>query len=204
MTLSDGSALEKTVLIACAGAQLGHGLGLAFARAGAKVICVDHDETLLMTLTRAAPDRIEPLRLNLMKPEHIGHFTDIWADTPLTFLILCQMLRFPGHPAMALPACAQLTSALAPALRSGGGQAVYLCQGGSADPVTASLSDAMGAFAARLQAQLGASVPINGVQVQCAEDRVDAAALQMTLAGLNAPGAARIGGTLMTVLPRSD
>lgn len=201
VTLSCGSSEENTVLIACAGAQLGQGLTRAFARAGARVICVDHDETLLMDLTRAAPSRIEPLRLNLMKPDHIGHFTDNWADTPLTFLVLCQILRFPAHPTMALQSCAQLTVALAPALRSGGGQAIYLCHGGSEDPVMASLSEAMGGFAARLQSRIGASVPVNGVQVPCADDTVDASALQVTLSGLNAPGAARIGGACLTVLP---
>lgn len=198
-----GPDTRETVLIACAGGQVGHGLSLAFARAGARVIVVDHDDCLLRTAQRAAPpDRVEPLRLNLMKPDHIGHFTEIWTDTPLTRVVLCQFLRFPDHPALALRACTQLATALAPALRAGGGQATYMFQEGGADPASACLTDAAGGLAARLQGQVGPSVPVNGLRLS--SGRVEAAALHAMLAGLNAPGAARVGGACLPVLPPSD
>src|SRR6056297_2235813 len=117
---------DKVVVVLAAGCAEGRDLARMTARAGARVVVVDHDERQVNAIASLAPDRIEALRLDLFKPYHCRAFYEAWEDEPLDLLVQCQPMRAPhrlGAAAQAMPAMAQ---GLARGLARGRGRVVML------------------------------------------------------------------------------
>ena len=123
---------DRVVVILAAGCAQGRDLARMAARAGARVIVVDHDERQVNAIAAFAPDRIEALRLDLFKPAQCRAFYEAWENEPLDLLVQCQALRAPhrlGAAAQAMPAMAQ---GLSRGLARGWGRVVMLHTAASA------------------------------------------------------------------------
>ena len=97
-----------------------------YARAGAQVILLDHDETAIQRIARLRADHIKHLKLDVMDPEQSGRFAEIWEDEPLHTLVHLQPLRYQTRPAGSVRAVVRLNALLLPALKRAGGKSLIL------------------------------------------------------------------------------
>ncbi|MDT8326832.1 MAG: hypothetical protein RQ750_05510 [Roseovarius sp.] len=162
-----GNASGKTVLIASAGCAAGLTLAGGFARAGAGVIAIDHDEDRNTALARMNPSRIETLRLDVLRPRQCRDLGDIWQDTPIDLLIHLQALRDPTRLGAAITSIPVLTRALAPGLRRGRGKVLIVYDTASADASAETLAyrSALTDLAPLMQAEMGAPFAINALRL---------------------------------------
>ncbi len=117
---------DKVVVVLAAGCTEGRDLARMAARAGARVVVVDHDERQVNAIAALAPDRIEALRLDLFKPAQCRAFYEVWADEPLDLLIQCHPLRAPHRLGAAVQAMSAMAKGLAGGLARGRGRVVML------------------------------------------------------------------------------
>lgn len=195
----------RTVIIAGAGCAAGSVLAHGFAEAGARVVVIDREETAVLPLAASAPDRIDALCLDILRPEMCRQFASIWDTEPLAALIQLQILRHGDRPAMAIRSVAEMARALQPGLAATGGQILYLCDSEAEDATTQSFRGAFERLAPVLQRQAAAGVAVTGLALPPGGLGAvgEAAFVQLVMALEDLPGA-QIGGALLPVLPRSD
>lgn len=197
---------DRTVMIAGAGTAPGAGLARCFAGLGARVVAMDRDECAILDMAGAAPGQIETLQIDVLRADHRVHLRKVWSGEPLALLVHLQILRHETRPAMALQSIASLTHALCRALKAGQGQSVYLFPQDPDDAIGRSLGRAYHGLASALQYEMRAhDVGVNGVMLpQGGPEAVDTDTLVRSLAMSVAPGAARFGGAILPLMPRSD
>jgi NAD(P)-dependent dehydrogenase (short-subunit alcohol dehydrogenase family) len=117
---------DKIVVIFAAGCAEGRDLAGMAARAGARVIAVDHDAARANAVAKTAPDRIEALTLDVLRLAHCRLLSAEWGAEPLDLVIHCQALRAPDRAGAAAQAIPALTEGLAKGLARGRGRVVLL------------------------------------------------------------------------------
>jgi len=153
--MSAGEFRDKTVVILAAGCAEGRDLARMAARAGARVVVVDHDAERVKAIAQTAPDRIEALHLDVLRPAHCQLLGTAWADEPLDVLIHCQALRTPHRAGAAVQAIAALTEGLSEGLAQGRGRVLMLFRPAAPDagPGPAALMQALEALPPLMQAE---------------------------------------------------
>lgn len=201
-----GGLEHSTVLIAGAACSLGAELCHGYAGSGARVVAVDADEPALLDIASAAPHRIDPLALDVMRPDVCRRLGDAWAEEPLNVCVHMAPLRAPARPAAAMAAVEALVAAFSAGLRAGRGRVLILADTGPPDTsVTAELlQGALRRLAPALQTRYaGGGVVVNAVLLpHAATETLPPRALWQAVAYLTAPGGA--GGAVLPLLGRSD
>ena len=207
MALIDEYGFEdRTILIGGAACATGAALGAFFARAGARVVLIDRNEAAILDIARRHPNRMDALRLDVMRPDLCSRLGELWEDEPIAALIHLQMLRHRAGPGAHLASVEALSDALAPGLgQTGRIVMVY------AAPNTASAT-AVAGFAAydrlpvALQDRLGGQgIVVNALRLPPGgEKAVLRADFTRAIAFLSRPGGVRLGGAVLPLLPRSD
>ena len=136
---SDGFG-GRTILLAGAGCTTGASLALGFARAGARVIAVDHEEMPVMIMARQEPSRIDPLRLNLLDSLQRTQFADIWQDEPVHVLVHLQPVRHQDVPSTSIQSVLAMSDLLSPALQRGAGRELIVYRSLSPSAATEALA----------------------------------------------------------------
>lgn len=126
VSMNAGDLRNKTVVILAAGCTEGHDLALMAARSGARVVVVDHEAEQVKAIAARAPDRIEALHLDVLRPAHCQLLGTTWAAEPLDLLIHCQALRMPHRAGAAVQGIAALTEGLSKGLTQGRGRVLML------------------------------------------------------------------------------
>lgn len=132
-----GKFCGRTILLAGAGCAAGAILARDYARAGGRVVAIDHDEAAILRIARADPARIDPLRLDLHDPSQVRRFAGIWLEEPLHVVVHLQPLRLQARPGLAITSIVDVSDALLQALRPGKGRILIVRE---ALPQTASLA----------------------------------------------------------------
>ncbi|HKL04892.1 MAG TPA: hypothetical protein VJ929_03655 [Roseovarius sp.] len=116
--LQDQRLAGKTALIAGADCAIGHAVAWALAHQGARGVLVGGDEQALRQTVKAAPDHLDHLVLDVLRPRSCRLLGAEWGDEPLDVLIHVQALAVPARPGAVIAAIPALTRALVTGLRA--------------------------------------------------------------------------------------
>lgn len=105
-------------MIAGADCAFGQTLAWALARAGVRGILAGVDEGLLRQTVKAAPDHLDHLVLDVLRPRSCRVLGAEWCDEPLDMLIHLQAVSSPGRPGAVIAAIPALTRSLVAGLRA--------------------------------------------------------------------------------------
>lgn len=108
----------KTALIAGADCALGQALARALAQVGARGVLVGGDEDMLRQTVQAAPDRLDHLVLDVLRPRSCRVLGVEWGDEPLDILVHLQAVTAAARPGAVIAAIPALTRALVSGLRA--------------------------------------------------------------------------------------
>lgn len=116
--LQDQRLAGKTALIAGADCAIGHAIAWALAHQGARGVLVGVDEAALRQTVKAAPDHLDHLVLDVLRPRACRLLGAEWGDEPLDVLVHVQALAVPARPGAVIAAIPALTRALVTGLRA--------------------------------------------------------------------------------------
>lgn len=105
-------------MIAGADCAFGQAIAWALAHQGARGVLVGGDEAALRQTVQAAPDHLDHLVLDVLRPRACRLLGAEWGDEPLDMLIHVQALSSPGRPGAVIAAIPALTRALVTGLRA--------------------------------------------------------------------------------------
>ncbi|MEO0921275.1 MAG: hypothetical protein AAFY09_00675 [Pseudomonadota bacterium] len=181
---------------------------LSFASNGARVVAIDVDADVTAALAKQYPDHIEALEIDVLRSKHCRHLAKNWDAEPLDLLVHGQLLRYPDRPAVAVQSIERLTYALAPALSESRGQVIYLCED-HPEPRGIARNAFRSAYSTLAEALhqecVQVNVSANGVRLPSGGvDAVGRDEFEGLLTGLFLAPAARLGGSLLSVMPGSD
>ncbi|MCR8547106.1 hypothetical protein M4578_04655 [Salipiger sp. P9] len=121
-----------------------HPLGRALARRlagfGALVVAIDRRAEPLYALAKDAPQRIEPLALDLSSAAARGILAEAWEREPVHALYDLSALAGEAPLSVALERSAGILEALTPGLRAGRGRAVLALPGAGKPALAAALA----------------------------------------------------------------
>jgi hypothetical protein len=86
----------QTIVIAGAVSEMGRHLSACLSDEGARIVALDRDHDGLIALAQHAPERIEPLALDILNPFLCERLAEIWDKEPVHLLVNLQALRHAG------------------------------------------------------------------------------------------------------------
>ncbi len=197
----------KTVLLAGAGCPTGDALASGFANVGGRVIAIDRDERRVLGIAAHNPDRIDPLRLDVLVPDQTRMFANVWEAEPLDVLVHLQPLRHIDDLTSAIGSILTLSDHLRPGLKAGQGCIVVAFQE-TPDAVKTFQGQylpTLEQLARTLQPAFdGAGVTVNAI---CLPAQTDADVLHeflRVITWLTAPSAPLIHSTLLRLKAQGD
>ena len=197
-----GEFRDKVVVILAAGCAEGRDLARMAACAGARVVVVDHDAEQVKAIAKTAPDRIEALHLDALRPAHCQLLGTTWAAEPLDLLIHCQALRTPHRAGAAVQGIAALTEGLSKGLTQGRGRVLVLFWPAAPDagPGPAALVQALEALPPLMQAESWAGgLAVTGLRLPRTKATVKS--LRRVVCGLMAEDTAFAPGVVLPLAP---
>lgn len=134
LTNIEANPAPSVILIDAARAP-GPQLALACARAGARVIAIGPAGAALRDVARAAPDRIEPLVLDIDDPRAFAVLAAAWGDTPTDLVVNLMPIAGPGDITAQVRALSRITRCWARGLARGKGRVISVVNP-PADPLS--------------------------------------------------------------------
>ncbi len=157
-----GTLEGRTVVVVGAVSDAGRFLCACLCDAGARIVALDRDHDALWALARRAPDRIEPLAMDIMNPRRCVDFGRIWDKEPVHLLINLHPLRHPALGGRMITAVAGMCEALREGLLSGNGVVHTVWQEASQEDVHGqSVNQGLETLSRGLAGQF--DIPTNGI-----------------------------------------
>ncbi|WP_371224456.1 hypothetical protein [Roseovarius sp. 2305UL8-3] len=197
----------KTVVLAGAGCPAGDALASGFASAGARVVAIDRNECRVLDIAARDPERIDPLRLDILDPDQTALFANIWQDEPLNVLIHLQPLRHINDLAKAIPSVLSWNNRLSPGLKAGQSRVVVLFQDmpDAAKPRQRAFLPALERLARTLQSDFeGTGVTVNAVRLPAQSSATITTNLLRVVTWLTGPPSPHLSGSLLGLQAQGD